>query len=274
MHQVKVRHILEWIDEEAPFRYAEDWDNCGLQVGDPDAQVSRVLMALDVSSDTMDEAVELRCDLLVTHHPLILQPVRSIRCDDPVTSLVFRAIRRGIHILSAHTNLDSAVEGTNHHFAELMELQVLGPLQATAADPADARYSGLGLIGTLPREFQLHALGDQLRNILDLPAVRVVGDLNRSVRKVAVCTGSGASLLRKALEAGVQAFITGDVKYHDARSALEQGIAIVDVGHFASEKIVIQPWARKLREAARKNQWALEVFEARSETDPFRTITS
>jgi putative NIF3 family GTP cyclohydrolase 1 type 2 len=132
---------------------------------------------------------------------------------------------------------------------------------------------GIGLVGLLPREATLESLAAKLNGVLGGTVVRITGDLRKQITRVAVCTGSGGSLMGKVLASGAEVFVTGDLKYHDARFAEESGLAVIDIGHFASEKLVLEPFGDFLRSRAKSEGAELEVFVSKSETDPFQVIT-
>ena len=269
---VQIKDILQWIDSWAPFRYAESWDNCGLQVGNPDSAVTGVLVALDPASSVVREARELGCQCVVTHHPLLLRPINVVRTDSWPGSTISLALLSGISIIAAHTNLDAAREGTNARLKELLALDFTGPLDAAAVFCGDEQYLGVGLVGMLPHEATLESLAVTLNGALGGTAVRITGDLQKQISKVAICTGSGGSLMEKVLASGAEVFITGDLKYHDARCAEESGLAVIDIGHFASEKLIIEPFGDFLRSKAKSEAAELEVFVSKSEKDPFKLL--
>jgi len=266
---VLVRQILAWLDLFAPFRYAAPWDRCGLQVGDPEAPVERVLVALDPSSATLQEARDRHCQCLVTHHPLFLQPLKAVRADEFPAKLVIRAILGGIHLIAAHTNVDAAKEGTNDQLGEILTLRQMEPLERDELNVGEVRYGGMGRVGLLPQAMPFRELLKKTATALGGIPVRAVGDAEKEVYRVALCSGSGGSLIEQAIDAGVDVFITGDVKYHEAQRALEAGLALIDVGHFSSEKIVVRPVAAFLRTQAGAHGQELEVIEAGVEKDPF-----
>jgi dinuclear metal center YbgI/SA1388 family protein len=270
---VRVKDILRWIDSRAPFRYAEPWDNCGLQVGEPESMVDRVLMALDPASSVVAEAVELGCECVVTHHPLLLHPIKSVRTDTWPGSVIRLALVSGISIIAAHTNLDAARQGTNDQLKNLLGLKDISPLEAVGTFSGEERYAGMGIIGSLPRKTAVRTLAETLSGALGRAVVRVVaGDLKKEAARVAVCAGSGASLMDKVVSSGAEVYVTGDFKYHDARLAAECGLAVIDIGHFASEKLVVEPFADFLRSMASLEAAKLQVFLARSEKDPFQLL--
>ncbi|ROR01660.1 Nif3-like dinuclear metal center hexameric protein [Desulfosoma caldarium] len=269
---VTVADVLQWIDDLAPFRFAESWDHCGLQVGDPQEKVSGVLVALDPSLSTVQEAAQRQCQVLVVHHPLFFKPLTSIFLDRSPGRIVAEAIRHNVHIISAHTNLDAASCGTNNVLAQAISLHIQGSLENLSTADSDPRYLGLGLYGLLPKTCSALELTQQLAHILSLQTVRLIGHPETLVHKVALCTGSGMSLLGRAKQNGCDAFITGDVKYHDAQSALDHNIVVIDIGHFASEALVVSPLAEALRAAARRHDAAIDIWTSTVESDPFLTV--
>ncbi len=256
-----VKDIVAWLEELFPPSLAEDWDFVGLQVGDPEAHVERVLISLDPTLQAVREAVALNVSLLITHHPVWLGPLPSIRRYDPVGAIIWEAVRGGVSLLCAHTNLDNAPMGSNELLAQRLEL--VGPVELEG---------GGGRVGDLSQCHSLESFCRWVGSRVGVSQLRVSGSFLTEVRRVAVCSGSGASLLEAAARGGAQALVTGDGKYHDARKAEALGIALVDVGHFASERILV-PWlAGRLSEASGRLGWGLTVMEHRGEDDPFRVF--
>ncbi|NIH70181.1 Nif3-like dinuclear metal center hexameric protein [Modestobacter marinus] len=216
---------------------AEPWDAVGLVCGDREEVVRSVLFAVDPTAAVVDEAIALGADLLVTHHPLLLTPVHGVPADHPQGRLVHRLIRSGVALFAAHTNADRAADhGVNDALAA-----VLGLVDPVPLEPAATPGAGLGRIGELPETRTLQQFAEQVAAALPATpgGVRVVGDPGRLVRTVAVCGGSGGSLLAAAAEAGADVFLTSDVKHHPAVDAAEvAGPALCDVAHYASE----WPW--------------------------------
>lgn len=252
----QVRDVMAWMEESFPAEAAEPWDLVGLQVGDPEALVKGILVALDPTREALDEARGMGASLLVTHHPVWLGPLKAIRADQWAGSIVLEALRTGIHILCAHTNLDRAQGGPNDLMAGLLGLERTEPFA-----------SGLGRVGDLPREMDVAELCQVLAALH--PRLRAVGPRALRVRRVAVSCGSGASLLEQARESGAQLFVTGDVKYHDGRLAEFIGVAVVDAGHFGTERALV-PWlAERLREASAAKGWGVPVWSFEGQQDPF-----
>jgi dinuclear metal center YbgI/SA1388 family protein len=234
--------------------------------GDPDEPVGRVLFAVDPTADVVDEVIATGAGLLVTHHPLFLTPVHGVPADDPKGRLVHRLVRAGAGLFVAHTNADRAAEhGVNDALAAVLGLRDAVPLEPAATDPRAGlgRVGQLGTPGTL-REFAAHAA-----TVLPVTVggVRVAGDPDRPVRRVAVCGGSGGSLLAAAAAAGADVFLTSDLKHHPVSDAGEApGPALCDVAHFASEA----PWLPVAADVLREDLGGrVEVVVSGRRTDPW-----
>ena len=367
----KVADIVGIINKIAPAELAEAWDNPGLQIGDPVAEVTRVMVALDPTPDVIDAAITASCQLLVTHHPLIFKPLKSVSAANPLGASIQAAIKGGVSIVTLHTNYDIADGGLNDVLAgkiglsdsvplritssaELVKLVVfvpvdhleqlrsaLFPFAATQGNYRDCSFAaggtgtftplegaepysgtvgvlsrvpeerlellipaplvsravkallaahpyeepafdlypllnkgaklGLGRVGRLPEQLTLAEYAERLKNILSAPSLRYVGDPNAMISKVALCSGSGASLLRDAVRVGADVLVTGDVKYHEARDAEECGLALIDAGHFPTEIIMVHEMAERLGRAFAAAEYTeCVVEECRAEADPFR----
>ncbi|MFE0464785.1 Nif3-like dinuclear metal center hexameric protein [Kitasatospora sp. NPDC058965] len=267
----KLSEVIHALDELYPPHWAESWDAVGLVCGDPEDEVRRVLFAVDPVRAVVEEAVDWGADLLVTHHPLYLRGTTSVAADSFKGRVVHRLIRSGIALHVAHTNADHADPGVSDALAEAIGLKVTGPLLADPTDPAGRR--GTGRIGELPEPLPLAAFADRVAAGLPATAtgVRVSGDPDRPVHRVAVCGGSGDGFFAEVRKAGVDAYVTADLRHHPASEAAEaaRGIALVDAAHWATE----WPWltlaARDLGAAAARNGWQLETRVSTLVTDPW-----
>jgi len=368
----RIQDLIGLLNRLYPPVLAEDWDNVGMQVGDPQAAVERVLIALDPSEHALQKAREIGAQALVTHHPLIFKPLKRLSPDDTTGRTVWSAVNGQVAIICAHTNLDTAPAGLNHWLADRLGLEGTLPLIARSGDflklvvfvPGDhieavseALFSagagqvgaydrcsfrthgvgtfrpgtgtnpfsgtigqtelaeeirletilpkrqlrkclekmhlahpyeevaydlipldnqmpdaGLGRIGKLPNPVAVDQFAAKVKALLDCSHLRLVGSGKKEIRKVAVCGGSGASLVTAACQQGADLLVTGDVKYHEARIAEELGIALIDAGHFATERLMIEGVAKNLRCAAQNKHWQIEFVVYTEETDPFRII--
>lgn len=259
----KVKDIISVIEDFAPLSLQESYDNAGLQVGDAEAPVSSVLVCLDVTEDVVAEADQRGCDLIVSHHPLLFHGLKRISTNTATERIVTRAIRAGISIYSAHTNLDSAREGISHEIANIIGLRNVRVLA-----PNDDANTGLGVIGDVAPTPTLEFLRS-VKDKFHCKAPRYSRFWpGLVVKKVAVCGGAGSFLLKKAIEQGADALITGDLKYHDFTS-FGGDILIVDIGHYESELCAKKIFKRILHE----NFPDCPIWAAESEHNPLGFIS-
>ncbi|MCW2278661.1 Nif3-like dinuclear metal center hexameric protein [Heliophilum fasciatum] len=368
---VACAQIIQWIEQLAPKRLAEDWDAIGLQVGSPAAAIDGVYVALDLDQQVIDGALAAGCQLIVTHHPFLFKPLKALRWDQPQGALIRTLVAEQLQVYAAHTNLDSATGGVNDVLAETLGLQEVRPLADDRAEElmkivvfvplaqeamvrkamgdagagqlgdyshctfrteglgsflplpgaqpfigqtgvmeevqecrveAIVRKSqlsrvlkamlkahpyeevaydvyglvnrgpaqGLGRYGWLAQSMTVEDLVDLVKSRLSIPALRWIGrDRQRIVRKIALCGGSGMSLLRPASMQGADLLLTGDVKYHEAQMALELGIDVLDAGHYATEQPVIAALCTYLTRCAGEAKVPLTVVPHRQNQDPF-----
>lgn len=241
----KVKDIAKGIEDFAPLSLKESWDNPGLQVGDPTMDVTGVLLCLDVTEEILQEAEKRDCNMIVSHHPLIFGGLRKITGANPTERIAVTAIRNDIAIYSAHTNLDSAFEGVSYEMAHMLGLKDCHPLEpnATGSDK-----EGLGIVGTVIPTPKLEFLR-KVKDTFEVKNLRYSAQTpGIVVRKVALCGGSGGSLIKNALCSGADVYICGDMKYHDFTSYGSE-ILLADIGHFESELCSRKILSRAIRSA-------------------------
>lgn len=260
-----IEHILNILNDIAPFRLAEEWDNVGLLIGAPGTPVTGILIGLDPTASLLDEATSLGANLVVTHHPLIFQAVKAVRTDQPAGALIAKAITAGIGIIACHTNLDVVTDGVSHALAHALGLAGLTPLTATPG----AVDHGFGRIGTLAAPQSGHAFLAELCRVLAVPALAVAGPLPDSIQRVAVCGGSASELATQAQASGAEIFVTAEVKHHIARWAEEAGFCVVDGGHFATERLVCSPLAGRLAATLAGQEIPIPVHVTDRQKNPF-----
>ncbi|MHA6798952.1 Nif3-like dinuclear metal center hexameric protein [Bounagaea algeriensis] len=268
---VRMRDVVGALETAYPPRLAEDWDAVGLVCGDPEAPVRRVLFCVDPVETTVAEAVDSGADLLVAHHPLLLRGVHGVPADDHKGRLVHRLIRQGVGLYCAHTNADTARGGVSDALAEALGIAPSAPL----APHADDSTTGLGRIGGLSEPEPFAAFVERVAERLPATAwgVRGGGDPERVISTVAVCGGSGDAHLATAHRAGVDAYVTADLRHHPAAEHLAQAEvpstevpALVDVAHWASE----WPWCGRAADDLRAALAdSVEVQVSARRTDPW-----
>ncbi len=371
---VRLADVIGLLNLLCPPDLAEDWDNVGLQVGDPMAEVSKILVCLDAEDIAIQEAQRHGAQLIISHHPLIFQPIKRLAPTDMTGRVLFQAIKQNIAVVSAHTNLDRAADGLNDWLAERLGLEDIIPLEQPIsghfcklvvyvpfgheAEVMDAVFAagagqtgdydrcsfrsrgtgtfrgsqntqpfigipgeleeadevrletlvpvsalnkvvarmlkahpyeevaydliplanewfdvGLGRIGQLAKTVSLQQFAEQVKIGLQVPALRLVGDLQQRISRVAVCGGTGMSMFSAAVRHGADCLVTADVKFHEAQRARAEGVALIDAGHFATEQIMVTELSCRLRKVFAERQFTLEVIEMTAEQDPFVTIS-
>ena len=368
-----VSDVIHVMNKMAPPALAEEWDNIGLQVGDPSWAAKRIWIALDPTLDVVDAACRRDVSLLITHHPLIFKSLKSINLHTPLGKIIDLATRNHLAIFAAHTNLDSAVGGINDILADRIGIRELQPLAAVEgpkhytvviyASPAaeqkirqllaqsrtgrsrpdsaptfyrtgnrpfvmpakqisgdsntgslwqtdririeievidgereelievlagyqadgqiefavyplitSDRRSGIGRIGSLKQAMDLKSFALMIKKKLKLDFLKLVGDPTLRIEKAAICSGSGSSLIGKFLNSGAQVYISGDLRYHDARDVQAANRGIVDIGHFPSEHIIVDTLAQRLKDRLRRSELDIEVDTCSLEKDPFTVL--
>ncbi|MFF3497789.1 Nif3-like dinuclear metal center hexameric protein [Streptomyces sp. NPDC003247] len=273
----RLSEVIAALEKLWPAERAEAWDAVGTVVGDPDQKVARVLFAVDPVQEIVDEAVKLDADLLVTHHPLYLRGTTTVAASTFKGRVVHDLIKNDIALHVAHTNADTADPGVSDALAGALDLRVVRPLVPDASDPEGRR--GLGRVCELDHPLTVREFA--ARAAERLPAttqgLRVAGDPEAVVRTVAVSGGSGDSLFDHVRAAGVDAFLTADLRHHPASEFMAAGahrpLALFDAAHWATE----WPWcelaAAQLDEISDRNGWDLRVHVSTTVTDPWTLHT-
>jgi len=253
----KCSRVIDFFEQLAPRELTEYWDNTGLLVGNRHANVNRILVCLDVTSASVNEAIAKKADLIVTHHPVIFKELKSLNEDDTKGKLLYSLVKNGIGVYSAHTNLDYADAGVNTQLTltlGIRNVEVMG--------------NGPGKCGVLEQRMKLDDFLDHVQKGLKTPFLKVVGHADAGVGKVAVFGGSFDDDLGVVIDSGADVIVTGDVKYHTAIDAIEAGLCIVDAGHFNTESVVLPYIADQL--AGKFPDVEVLLFD--DEKDPFRAV--
>ena len=224
---MKAKDIIKAIEEFAPLSIQEGWDNSGLCVGSPEDEVSSVLLGLDCTEKLIDEAIECGADMIVTHHPLIFSGLKKISPEDQTGSAVIKAIKAGICIYAAHTNADKVIAGVSGAMAARLGLEDVRILDE------DAEGTGLGVVGNLPAPISAEDAIALVKERFSLKVLKCSAPVNGPVSRIAMCGGSGGSLIGKAKKSGAQLYISGDISYHNFFTP--EDFMIMDIGHYESE---------------------------------------
>lgn len=251
---ITVKDVCDFLEGIAPLELAEPWDNVGLQVGRESQIVERLLVCLDITDGIISEAESKKCQMIVAHHPLFFGDVRGVTDGTSVGRLALSAIEGGLAVYGAHTNLDKAPGGISDALADHLGLVNVSVLQnhgitelSHDVHPLEDRYdneAGLGRLGDLKEEVGL----DDFLKVCQAQIsqnIRFAGS-KKTVKRIAVCGGSGASLIETAGKAGADLMVTGDVKYHDVLRALDLGLVVVDAGHDSTEIIGMSKLSKRI----------------------------
>ena len=247
---MELREFCRIMEEIAPRDLALEFDNVGLLVEPDHSEIKKVLLALDCTSKTAREAVELGADLLITHHPQFFHGVKSIGYSSPVTGAAAILLRHGIGHFAAHTNLDAAEGGVNDTLAALLELTDVSPIPP----------ENIGRVGTLPAPMKLSALSARCNQLLDSHG-GYTGDPDRLILRLAVLGGAGGGDLGYAQAAGADAYLTGEAKHHEILESYERGLPLILCGHYETERVVLKSLRNRLQILAPDVQYTITLRE-------------
>ncbi len=239
---MKCSEIIRLLEEEYPLSAAESWDNPGLLVGRSHREVKKIFVALDVTDETLEQAVQAGADLMVTHHPLIFGSIRQVNDQSFIGRRIIRLIESGISYYAMHTNFDvRSMADLNEQQLGLLDTEVLEVTGENEGVP-----EGIGRVGHLEGDITLGEAAELVKRGMQLPSVLLYGDPERRVSRIAVSGGSGKSMVSPALEKKAELLVTGDIDYHAAIDAGAQGLSIIDAGHYGTEYCFIQFMKEKL----------------------------
>ena len=253
---MNIREIIDALERFAPLPLHDDYDNSGLQVGTTETEVSGVLLCLDVTRQVVDEAMKSGCNMIISHHPLLFRPLKKLT-DDNIGSIVMDAVRAGITLYASHTNLDNAGKGVNMRIAQVLGLQDVRPLD----EQPDG--NGAGVIGMFKDALTEQQLLSLVKEKFGIACIRHNGQLGRPIRCMAVCGGAGAFLMDKAVAAGADAFMTGEIGYHRF-FGYDGTIKLIEAGHYESEQFTVDLLADILHESFP----GLKVVRTANKTNP------
>lgn len=224
---MKAKDIIKVIEDFAPLSIQESWDNSGLCIGSPEDEVSSILIGLDCTEALVDEAVSCGADMIITHHPLIFSGLKKISPDDQTGAAVIKAVRAGICIYAAHTSADKVIAGVSGAMAAKLGLTDVEILEE------DGEGTGLGVVGNLPAPISAEEAIRLVKDRFSLNMMRSSAPVSVPVARIAMCGGSGGSLIKAARKSGAQLYISGDISYHNFFTP--EGFMIMDIGHYESE---------------------------------------
>jgi dinuclear metal center YbgI/SA1388 family protein len=259
---IKCRKVVMFMEEIAPKHLAEDWDNVGLIIGDFEKDIKHILVCLDITSPIVEYAENKNVDMIISHHPLIFKPIKSICIHNWKENLISRLIKKNICVYCAHTNLDYAEEGVNRYLAQAIGLTKIKNYITKSMDkpndiicdiyPNELKRDvyGIGKMGVLLPPQDLTEFIDNIKNALRTRSIKLIGNIDKKINKVAVFSGSFDDRILNTITsiADIDILITGDIKYHTAIEILEMGMCVIDAGHFGTENIIVPQiinWLKK-----------------------------
>ncbi len=258
---MRKEYLIQTLEGFCPLELQEDWDNCGFQVDTGKEVYERVLVALEITGEVIDEAIEQQADLIVTHHPMIFSPIRKVQADDVIGGYICKLIRHDISVYACHTNFDKLDGGNNDYIGALLELENIRCFDTD---------NGFCRKGDTPFEVTFLEVVHKAAEAFDIEErfFKTVGDLSKTIETIGWCSGAGTEFLELAKKEGCDLYITGDLKYHEAQMAKELGLCVLDAGHYGSEKIFVENMADMLRlEPGMEN---VEVMESVIDINPFK----
>lgn len=261
-----VGEISSWLDGIAPPILSEAWDNTGLLLGDADRPVSRAMCCLTLTATSVDEAIAGGAHMVIAHHPLPFKPLSRITTESTPGRLVWRLASAGISVYSPHTAWDSAESGINSRLAEKLGLRDLRPLIPN--QEMQLQHVGAGRVGELPEPAGVTTIAERLLALIPECRMRMVESDKDSVSRIGLACGSGASLLDPASAANCELFITGEATFHHCLEAQAAGVAMLMMGHYASERFSLEELARMLGAAFP----AVHAWASQTERDPVKNL--
>ncbi len=241
---MRCENVLRMLEELSPLSYAESWDNPGLLAGRYDKEIKKIFIALDATTEVIEEAKRCGADMLLTHHPLIFKGIRKVNSEDFIGRRIVTLLQADMCYYAMHTNFD--VKGMADAAAQRLSLTQTRVLEVT--QEKDGVAEGIGRIGNLQQPMSLDACAELVKQAFGIEWVKVFGEADRQVYSVAICPGSGKSMIGAAISGEVDVLITGDIDHHDGLDALERKMAVIDAGHFGLEQIFVPYMAEYIKQ--------------------------
>lgn len=264
---MKLLEIIKEIENEYPTFIQYEWDNSGLNIGCLENEIKKIMTTLEITKDTVEEAIENEVDLIISHHPFLFSKTNKIVDSNNKGELAIKLIKNDIAVYCMHTSFDVAHNGLNDYFFELIGVKNTKILDVVGSDSRyrDGEIYGLGRVGILDQKINIVDFIYSIKNKLHIDCARFIGDKSSEISSFAVVTGSGAEYFEMIKEKNIDLLITGDMNYHQAVDALELGVNVLDLGHFGTEYIFAEVMKRYLD----SKKFVKDVIVSRRMIDPF-----
>ncbi|WP_368488481.1 Nif3-like dinuclear metal center hexameric protein [Clostridium sp. BJN0013] len=267
---LRVEDIHNIMEKYTPSILKESYDNVGLMVGDMKSEVTSILMALDCTLEVIEEAKQNKCNLILTHHPLLFRRPDSITTGTLIGKKIIELIKNNINLYSSHTNLDSVKGGINDIIMNLLELTCCHIIDPSEVENYRGDHCGIGRISELKVPITLGELCNKVKSNLNISMLRYSGSESKIINKIAVINGSGESYFNSAKLLGVDCIITGDTTYHYVSDFQEEGIAVIDAGHFETEWPAMEKIAEILMHEIKSNGFCNTVILSKVNRSPYK----
>jgi dinuclear metal center YbgI/SA1388 family protein len=262
----RVIDIIGIMEEIAPPHLAEPWDNVGLLVGSRQSPVHRIMVTLDVTADVIREAADKKVNLIISHHPVLFQPIKSVTDSTFAGSQISALLRSEISVYTAHTNFDKAKGGTDDILAALLELENVHPLAMDSESPS------FGRIGRLPDKLPLKIYLNQVKRALNADRVDYIGNPEKPIGIVASCAGAGGDFIQAAQKAGADLYVTGEAKYHEMLPVMDGSMAMAVVGHYTTEYPAMAALKQRLQNKLHALQYNIDIIPSEDYGNSFRRL--
>lgn len=256
---MKCSKIMEAFEQLAPLHMAETWDNIGMLVGTNEREIKSIYIALDPTDEVINDAISKNVDLLLTHHPLIFKPLKSVTNEDFIGRRIISLIKSNITYYTMHTNFDvSVMADLAADYLKLSNIEIL--------EKIDENH-GIGKIGNLPKEMTLDELCQYIKDVFSIEFLKVFGNREEKIKKVVIMPGSGKSYIKNTIQSHAEVMITGDIDHHEGIDALASGLTIIDAGHYGIEHIFV----KYMKEYINSNFNEIKVFTEKVNA-PFKIV--
>lgn len=267
---LKVVDFKNIVEEFAPVKLKLSYDNVGLMVGELNNEIGNILVTLDCTLDVIEEAKAKNCNFIFAHHPLLYKKPSSITCETLVGRKILELIKNNISLYSAHTNLDSVKDGINDTVMKLLNIKNCKTIEFSEGKDEDDNVSGLGRVGTLESPITVKEMCNRVKEVLNTPFVRYIGEDSKEIKTIAVINGSGQDYFDRARNMGAECIITGDTTYHIISDYNEDGMVVIDGGHFPTEWIAFKDICVRLQEKIKEAGFENKIIFSEAIKDPYK----